>query len=123
MTIAIRNTHPFVRRMECAPSAQVGKLVRQDQSVNNKVEVATDNSKAYQVMGVITKKLTSTLCEVTLRGIVSTSLTTIGRVYLSSTGTFDTIAPVTPGHLQILGYSFGTGQLIFDPNSISTLRK
>lgn len=112
-----------VIKMDCEASANVDDLVRQDQGIDNKVEVATGNQKSYQVIGIIGSKPTPTTCEVILRGVIDTTVMDRGRVYLSSTGTFTiTTVQATPYYVQMLGYSFGNGKIHFEPNTTSTFR-
>jgi len=104
--------------MNCDSGAQVGDLARLSYTVDNFVDVAVDNSIKRPIIGVITEKLTSTTCRVTLSGVIDKILDR-GRVYLSSAGQF-TITPPTGGYLQTLGFCFGNGKLRLDPNAIVT---
>lgn len=108
----------ILENMDCDASAAVGDLVRIDTVTANKVVVATDNSVKEPIIGVIKNKVTSTTCNVYLRGIISRTLPQ-GRLYLSDSGDFTNTAP-SADYLQTLGYSFGNGKINLEPNQIVT---
>ena len=106
--------------MDCDVAAAVDDLVRQDATVDNKVEVATTNTEQRKIIGIISKKITATSCEVILRGVIDfPSVTTRGRLILSSTGGFTTdFNQPRPFFLQFLGWSFGNGKIRLDPDQL-----
>ena len=99
----------------CEATAAVGDLVRVDLVTPSKVLVAVNNLINRPVIGVISDKPSSTVCTVTLSGVITVTPTLIsGDVYLSPTGTFTTTKP-TSDYIQIMGYSFGDGTMDLKP--------
>ena len=108
--------------LNCEADAAIGELVRVSLTEDEKVEVATDNSLVNPVIGRIRAKPAPTRAEVVLRGVITVDPSPLkGRVYLSPTGGFTASIP-TAGYMQELGYSFGNGQVHFQPEQTSILR-
>lgn len=101
-------------KMDCLETAQVGDLVRISETDDNLVIVATDNLVGTPIVGMIKSKLTSTYCEVILRGVIERNVPR-GRVWLGSDGNFSINPPVS-NYQQSLGFSFGNQKLMLDPD-------
>ena len=101
----------------CDVSAVTGDLVRASDTLAGGVDVAVDNLIQRPVIGLILSKPTTTTAEILLLGKASgfSGLTQGATVFLSSTGTATTTAPVGPGYLQVLGAATNTTEIIFSP--------
>lgn len=110
-----------VAEFACQPSAVVGDLVRLDLASQNFVTVAFDNLESNPVIGRILRKTTSTHCVVVIRGVMTAPTLPIGKVFLSTAGTF-TDTPPAFNYLQTIGYSFGGGRIHLEPNINVTYR-
>jgi hypothetical protein len=105
--------------MDIEAVSAVNDLVRLDPATNNRALVAADNNSREPIIGRVSEKLSLTIAKIVLSGVVSTTLTGRGKVYLGTDGKFSLVPP-SVNFLQILGYSFGNGKLRFDPNSAVT---
>lgn len=110
-----------VAEFDCLSSAVPGDLVRLDQVHLNFVTVAVNNLESNPVVGRILRKTTPTHCVVVIRGVMTAPVIPIGKVFLSTTGTF-TDTPPPLNYLQTIGYSFGNGKIHLEPNINVTYR-
>jgi hypothetical protein len=102
-------------QINCAASAAVDDYVRISTTVNNMVDVATDNLLPRPIIGRIVEKLSATVCSVAASGILpDPDSTGPGVIYLSVTGRA-TITPPAENYRNKLGYSFGNGFIDFKP--------
>ena len=101
----------------CDPSLNVGDLVVESEVLANTVETVTDNADIRPVIGIVSDKLTTTLCRVMFIGTVTGlagGLTKGRKVFLSTSGSFTSTPPITD-YLQNLGVAKEGDEVDFNP--------
>ena len=99
---------------ECSPSVIAQDMVYLS-PVENRLVKALDNNPPEPVMGFVLRKLSQTTCEILMSGISLYSVPlSIGVLYLSPNG-IATVTPPLTGFRQVIGLSFGDGNINFYP--------
>lgn len=106
--------------INCDSSLNVGDLVVQSLSFDNKVEKCVNNTTITPCIGIVVSKDSSTICKIKQTGTYNgfSGLIKGQHVFLSLTGTPTSSIPAT-GYLQILGTALSATELLI---SIQILR-
>lgn len=111
-----------ILRFQCEASANVGDLVYQDPTTNEKVLVNTSNMLVYKTIGVIDSKPDPQIAEVMVLGVKTgySGFTRSSAVFISTTGTPTTTKPSNNGYLHHIGVAVSEDSFLFIPNNIRT---
>jgi hypothetical protein len=103
----------------CLASVDVGDLVYQDSSVDERVNTAVDNTTVAQIIGVVYSKSQPTIANVLVLGVAEgfSGLSRGDRVFLSTSGTPTTTKPAS-GYLHNLGVAISATDFLIIPNNI-----
>lgn len=105
--------------VSCQPTTAVNDFVYVDTSNANTVIEATDNNTPEPIVGIVREKLTAQSCIILLIGLHPIVIGE-GELFLGANGSASLTPP--PGTGQILGYSFGDGNIFFNPNLLRSFR-
>lgn len=119
---AVQSTR-VVLTFDCDVSLAVGDIVRQDDTLDDKVVTCTDNTNVKPAIGVAINKPTTTSVEVLTLGVDDgySGLTIGGKVFLATDGTYTQTKPAT-GYLQTLGLAAASDRIFFLPNATRVLQ-
>jgi len=106
--------------MNCLSSLAVDDLVYHSTTANNTAIKAIDNQSIEPVMGIVKKKITTITAKVLLLGVYTGLTLDRGKLFVDTDGTFKIGTPPNSYYRQHLGYSFGNGSIIFNPQMMRT---
>lgn len=119
----IENSTGVAQEFDVDAGSVVGDIVKESLTIDNKAEVATNNTSTNRAIGVIIEKVTLTTAIVKTLGQVDgySGLTKGLEVFLSPTGTF-TSTPPTTGYVQIMGFAISATQVYLEPGNFRAKR-
>ena len=106
--------------VSCQATTAVNDFVYVDTANSNTVIEATSDNPPEPIVGIVREKLTAQSCIILLVGLHPITLEE-GTIYLGTDGK-STLVPPVPGTWQQLGYSFGDGNIFFNPNLLRSKR-
>jgi len=118
--IAPETSDHISRIMDCAVTVMIDDWVFHSESQNNFAVTSVNNTEVQRVIGKVFAKPTPTTCEVVVQGLFSEAIGR-GPIYLGLSGESTLTCPQT-GYLHKLGFSYGDGKIIIQPEAIRVKR-